>query len=162
MKKDLKFILKLALPYALIVLLPIMSVFGLGSIVMNNYHEKIITDKERNIEIAFERFLQKIDDVETMAYTVAQNNVMTKYVYAGFQNTEHTILDNLEVGELLNNFMLNSDVGVMFFFYSPDNRIITRDAVLSDARLFFQYNYQLEGYTPEECVERLNQLLGGL
>ena len=159
--KNLKFIITLALPYALIVLLPIVSVFSLGSMVMNNYHEKIITDKERNIEIAFERFLQRIDNVKTVAYTIAQNSVMTKYVYSGFRNTDHTILDNLEVGELLDNFMMNSDIGMMYFYYSPDNRIITHDAVLSDARQFFRYSYQLEGYTPEECVERLNQLLGG-
>lgn len=161
MKKNFKFIVMLALPYVLSVLLPILSVLGLVSMLMNNHHEKIINDKERNIEIAFERFLQRIDNVETVAYTIARSNDMTEYVHAGFQSRKHTILDNLEVGELLKNFAMNNDVGMLFFYYSPDNRIITGDTVLSDATQFFKYTYQLEGYTPEKCVERLKHFVGG-
>lgn len=57
MKKRVRSILVLALPYILPVLLPLISIFCLGSMVVFNYHERIISDKQKSIESAFERFL---------------------------------------------------------------------------------------------------------
>ena len=161
MKKKLKTVLMLALPYAITVFLPMISVLCLGSMIVADYHQKIIVDRQKSIEVAFERFLQRIDNVMTLSHTIAQSNVMTEYAYGSLRNAEHSLIDNMEVRDLLSDFGVNDDVAMMYFYDAGGNRIITSDAVLSNAEIYFKYEYQLEGYTTEECIERLKTLSRG-
>ncbi len=160
--KKLRSILVLVLPYAITMLLPMISVFCLGSMVITNYREKIVTDKQKSIESAFERFLQRMDNVETLLSTIAQNSVMTKYAYGSLGNSDHTVIENMEVRDVLHDFWTNDDVATMFFYDARDNRIITPNSVLSRAQDYFKYSYQLEGYTQEEWIESLKNSSGGV
>lgn len=161
MKKKFWPMLTLALPYVITVFLPVISVLCLGVTVLNNFNEKIVTEKQVSIETAFERFLQKIDAAETLAYTIAQNDVMTKYTCSGLNQTDHTVVDCMEMKDLLSSLMVNNDVAAMYYYDRRDNRIISNDTALSDAAVFFKFAYMMDGYTPEESVEQLKSLSWG-
>ncbi|MBQ8233289.1 MAG: helix-turn-helix domain-containing protein [Lachnospiraceae bacterium] len=155
MERRLKSILVLALPYALTVLLPIISVLCLGSMVMTSYHEKIITDKQKSIEFAFDRFLQRIDNIQTLSSMIAQNDIVIEYAYASLRSSNHSLQKNMEMRDLLSGFLINNDVTAMYLYDPSNDRIITTDAVLSNAADYFKYRYCKEGYTAQECVEQL-------
>ena len=161
MRKRLKFILVMALPYALIILLPILSNICLGSMVVAYYHDKIIMDKQKSVESAFERFVQRMDNIESLSYVIANNKEVTRYAYASIRGTDHTLEENIKMRDLLNNFLINNDLITMYIYDPGDNRIITTDAVFSDAAYYFKYKYCLAGYTPQECVERIKSLSWG-
>jgi len=161
MKKKWKSILVLGLPYGLSVLLPILATLLLGRMVSTSYHEKIISDKQKSIETAFERFQSRIEDIEKTAHMIAQNDMVVNYTYASLRGEEHSLEENVQIRDILSGYMNNSDVADMFFYDSSNGRIITPDAVLSDARYYFKYRYQMDDYNPEESMERLNGLNWG-
>ena len=158
MRRRFRFVFKLALPYIIILMLPIISVMSLSITIMNNYSERILADKQVAIEHAFERFQQKIDSVETLAYTVANNNEIEKYVSAGSKGEVYTVLDHADLQKVLANFMVNKDISLMYYYDRKENRIITHQSVFRDAAKFFEHKYSIEGYTAKECVERLDNL----
>ena len=155
MRNRFKLMLVLALPYAFTVLLPIISLFCLGSMVTANYHEKIITDKQKNMESAFERFYQRIKNVETLSYMLAENSAIKQYAYESLRDVEHSVVDSMEMGNLLGDFLTNSDVETIYLYDPGDDRIITPDSSYRNAADYFRFYYRLEGYTPAQCVERL-------
>lgn len=161
MKRKWKSILVLGLPYGLSVLLPILATLLLGRMVSTSYHENIISDKQKSIETAFERFQSRIEDIEKTAQMIAQNDMVVNYTYASLRGEEHSLEENIQMRDILNGYMNNSDVAAIFFYDSTNGRIIATDAVLSDARDYFKYRYQMEGSTPEESLERLRGLNWG-
>ena len=153
--KGLRSIFLLALPYVVTVLLPVISVFCLGNILINSYHERIIADKQKSIEIAFERYLQRIESIETLSYMIGQNGVMSDYNLINYSYQKHTLLDCMEVRDMLKDSLINNDVSEIYFYDAQNERIITSKAVYSKASDYYEYAYQLPGYTVHECVERL-------
>lgn len=155
MSKKIKSIMNLAVPYVLIILFFTISVMSLGRVVINTYHEKILRDKQANIEVAFDRFLRRMDDVETLAYVISQSSAVTNYLYAGMNSKKRTVIDCMEVRDLLNNSWINDDVMELFLFDIYDNRIITPGNILSDASEYFRLIYQLDGYTTQDNLDRV-------
>ena len=105
--KGLRSIFLLALPYVVTVLLPVISVFCLGNILINSYHERIIADKQKSIEIAFERYLQRIESIETLSYMIGQNGVMSDYNLINYSYQKHTLLDCMDVRDMLKDSLIN-------------------------------------------------------
>lgn len=134
---------------------------SLGSIMLKSCQEQIIADKQRSIEDSFERFLQRIETIETLSYMISRNDIMERYVYKGYSKDERTLIESMEIKDLLNSFMINDNVVCMYYYDLKDDRIITSQTVLSDASLFFRFAYQLEGFTPMESVEQLKRHLRG-
>ena len=161
MRKRLKFILVMALPYALIILLPILTNLCLGSMIVAYYHDKIIIDKQKSIESAFERFVQRMDNIESLSYIIASNKEVTRYAYGSIRGSEHSLEENIKMKDLLNNFLINNDLITMYIYDPGDNRILTTDAVISDATNYFKYKFCMEGYIPAESVERIKSLSWG-
>ena len=155
MKGKVKAIFKLALPYAVTVFLPIISIFCLSNMIIDSYNKQVVADKEKSIEAAFERFQQKLDAIENLSHVIAQSDVVTNYIYTGFQKIGRDAVECMEIKELLNDFLLSSDVTAIYLYDFNDNRLITDDAAYTDPSLFFRYRYKMEGFTPQECVERL-------
>jgi len=159
MRKKISSILALGLPYVFTVLLPILSLLCLGSVVTNTYQKRIIEEKHKNVEVALERFSQRVHNIETLAYIIMENNVVKKYAYGILRGEEPTVVDNLEMSELLANFLTNSDVETIYIYDQKGGRIITPVSAYSNASQYFQYAYALEGYTPQESEERLKSAL---
>lgn len=160
-KKNFRSLLTLALPYVITVILPVISVVCLVNVIRGNYQEKILSDKQKSIESAFERFLQKIDTIETLAYTIEQNDIVSRYAYAAFRGTEHSLLESMEVSDFLKSLMFNNNVETIYYYDAGDERIITPKAVFSDAKDYFKFTYQQSGYSQEESIDRLRNAAWG-
>ena len=154
-RKNMKSLLNLAVPYLIVIFLPLLSVLCLGGVILNNYQEQIIRDKQKNIEIAFERFLQRIDAVENLAYMIAQSDVMEQYMYDSLSNRRHTVLDCMEMKNQLSNSWSNSDVTELYFYDVDNQSIITSHSVLSEAEGYFRFFYQIDGLTAGESADRV-------
>ena len=116
-----------------------------------------MNDKQKSIEIAFDRFCQKIDEVEKASYMIAQNDSITQYVHECIRNYKHSVNETREISGWLSNCLINSNITTVYIYDHINNRIITPDAVFSDAELFFQFTYQLEGYEEVGAIEKLRQ-----
>lgn len=162
MKKRWKSLLALALPYVIIVSLPIISILFLGNTVLNNYQEKIISERQRSIESAHERFLQKINKVETVTKVIASTDMVKSYAYAGINKSEQSILDCIEIRDLFKNFLINSEVSVIYYYDKNNDRIISSKSIMRKAVDYFFYFYKLNNYTAEESVERLRDFSWGV
>ncbi len=161
MRKRARSIFVLALPYMFTVFLPIIAVFWLGKMVTDAYLEKIVTDKQKNIESAVERFYSKISNVKTLSYMIEENDIIVRYVYKSLRGEELSLVDNMEIMELLSNFLTNSDVAIMYLYDKSNHRIITPRTVYSNASDYFRFAYLLDGYLPTEGVERLDAFSKG-
>lgn len=161
MKKKVYSLLLLGIPFLATVILPIISVVCLGNIVLNNYNERIIQEKQNDMKIAFEHFQQKIDMIENVGYMIAISDEIVEYTYSS-EREEHTIVECMEVQEFLKTYMIIDDIKDIFLFDVHDNRVITPNVVLSEAAMYFTYIYQQEGYTPEESIERLQAFPWGV
>lgn len=155
MKKKLRSLAKLAVPYVIIMFLPMISVLCLGFLMLENHREKIILDKQTNINIAFERYLQRIDSVETLSYVIVRNDVMTKYVNASRKGIDYNVVECMEVINLLKGFWVNDDVEEIYFYGTQNEKIITSTSIFSDAKDYFRLLYRPEGFTPQECVDQI-------
>ena len=154
MKKKWKSLLRLAMPYVIIFFLPVISVLWLGGIVLDNYHEKIVRDKQTNIESSFERLVQKVDTVVDIGYMLAVNDAMEKYSYACLNRSGHTAVDCMEIKALLSNVMVNPVVEEIYLLDVKDNRVISSNTVSSNMDVFFRHAYKIEDYSVEEIEER--------
>lgn len=161
MRKKLTSLMMLAMPFIVIAFFSIISMISLGSIMLKSCQAQIIADKQRSIEDSFERFLQRIETIETLSYMISRNDMMEQYVYKGYSKDERTLIESIEIKDMLNSFMINDNVVCVYYYDLKDDHIITSQTVLSDASLFFRFAYQLEGFTPAESVERLKKHLRG-
>ncbi len=161
LKKNIIILLRLAAPYILIILMPMMSVVSLGIWMVNDYHEQILQGYQRKAEIAFERFIQRTESIENLSYMISGSNIMVQYMISGKNRADHTVIENMELISLLKNSWINNDVEEIYFYEKKTNSIITSTTVLSNAEDYFHLVYKPEGNTPLECVEQLNGLLRG-
>ena len=138
MKKRVWSVFILALPYVITVLFPIISVMCLSFTVMNNYNEKILADKQVNIERAFESFLQKVGSVETLANAIAKNDEILEYIYGGSGNSGHTALDYLEFREVLYSYLVNNNVEMIYYYDAQQNKIISSEGTYSNVAKFLK------------------------
>jgi hypothetical protein len=73
----------------------------------------------------------------------------------------HSLEENMQMRDLLSSYMNNNDVTAMYFYDAVNQRIITTDAVFSNAADYFKYKYLVEKYTVEESLNRLDELTWG-
>lgn len=157
MKKRIKLICALVLPYLIVLILPIFFLFILGNVLIENYQRSIMNDKQNSIEIAFDRFCQKMDEVENVSYMIAQNDLITQYVYECIRNYKHSVNETKEISGWLSDCLINGNITTVYIYDHINNRIITPNAVFNDAEIYFRYTYQLDGYEGMEALERQRQ-----
>jgi len=155
MRKKIGSIFVLGLPYFFTVLLPVLAILCLGSVVTNTYQNRIIVDKQKNVEIALERFSQRLHNIETLSYMIMENSEVKKYAYEALRGVEHSVVDNIEISKLLANFLMNSDVETIYLYDPQGGRIITPVSVYSNVSDYFKFSYIVENHTPQESEARL-------
>jgi len=161
MKKKIIVLLKLTVPYVLIILLPMISVFSLGIWMVNDYHEKIIKEHQRKTSLAFERYIQRIQSIENLAYMISNSDVLVKHMISGKNKADHTVIEHMELLAMLKNSYINNDIEEIYFYEKNTNDIITSNIVMSKAEDYFNLVYKPEETTPSECIEQMNQELRG-
>lgn len=161
MKASWNSLIRLGIPYIIVALIPVMSVFYLGNMLVKQYHTEIVVDKELNLEAAFNRFIQKKNTVEELSYILAMNETIRNYTTSCMNHSDHTVLDNLEIKELLNSMMVNSVIGDIYLYDRKDNMIISTNSALSVPTHYFKYAYVIKERTPEEKIGELEQVFVG-
>lgn len=155
MMKRLKPILMLALPYVVTALLPIVSTFYLSGMLITSYYGRVIENRQKSITSACDRFYQRMNNMVELACLIAENDAVIRYIYDSIGDKEHSVIDNMEMSELLASFWANGDVEAIYLCDLKGNRIITPNSVCSNVVDYFKLAYKMEGYTAHESVERL-------
>ena len=155
MKKKWKSWLVLAAPYLLTALIPVISVLFLGNTVMNIYRERQIAEKQNSIHIAFDRMVQKAESVENIGVMLGTSNILTQYSSACLNHSGHDQMTSMEIMDLFSTAILNPVIYDVYLFDSKDNVVISAENAMSNMSLFFRYAHRLEGFTPEESIDRL-------
>ena len=158
MKKKIISIIKLALPYLILLLFPMISILYLESMLLDNYKEKLLMEKQKQMEFAFEKVVQEIDAVEDLANIMMQNDKMLSYVYTCMGKREHRVIDSIELKDVLINNIYNSKAMMAYYYDKVDNRVISSTTALSDANDYFRYTYKVKSYNPDEYKNRLDEL----
>lgn len=155
MKKMIKSLLTLGLPYMIAILLPIMSVMCLSIMLVDSYNDKMLAKQQVNIERAFDGFLQKVKSVETLANSIAKNDAVLDYVYEGFKNSGHSPLDYLKFTNVLKSYLIHNSVKLIYYYDIQQRMIISSEGTCNSAEQFFKSAYQIDGITVDDSVKRL-------
>lgn len=158
MKKKTISIIKLALPYMILLLFPMISILYLENMLLDNYKEKLLLEKQKQMEIAFEKVVQEIDAIEDLASIIMQNDKMRSYVYTCMGKRQHSVIESMELKEVFNSSIYNSKAMTVYYYDKVDNRVISSTNALSDAGNYFRYTYKVKNYTPEEYGDYLDKL----
>ncbi|MBQ7841496.1 MAG: cache domain-containing protein [Lachnospiraceae bacterium] len=153
--EKLKSVLLLLLPYISIVFLLIMSIGYLGTLLVESYRERILENQQKSIETAVQRFGERMKGVEDISYLLEDSKAVKKYAYASLSNQKNALLEYIDVMVELNNYQYSQDIAEIYLFDSKNERVITSSAAFSNAEEYFKYNYQIEGMSVKDSVERL-------
>lgn len=148
-------IVKLAWPYILMVLLPIVSVAILSTYILSSHTEKVISDQSSAIRVATDRVDQKLSSVVELSYLLTENDDLFTYVVNSTNGVENDLSRCETIEDLLSGIAQNEDIAEIYFYDANSGRIIASHTALSDASMFFRYRYQYLDKTPEEAVELL-------
>lgn len=160
--KKLKLVFQVLIPYVCIMLLMMMSIYYLCIKLRDNYKEKIFTERQASIELATERFQERIKMVENTASLLASNKLVERYAYSTLADSNYSVTLPMELQEELNIYCMNSSLEDIYLYNGKSNKVISSDIVLSNAEYFFQYSYGIEGLTPQEQIDRLRVASAGM
>lgn len=155
MKLKIRSILRLAWPYIIMILLPIISVVFLSSYILDNHTKQMVSDQSQVLDVAVERVEQKISSITDLSYMIAENDMVYEYVVNGMAGIENDFFAGDRIQELLSGVSHNDNIAEIYFYDSTTERIIASETVLSDVEMFFRYRYQFVNSTPEAAAERL-------
>ena len=156
--RKLKSVLSLFLQYAFCVFTPILSVILLSNLMLEEHQEKVLVNRQNSVDSAFESMQERLEDIQDIVKYIGSSDRIQRYVYNILGNKENSVEDYLEIIDMLKLFEVSADISEIYLYDGRENRIITTEAMLSDAKLFFKYGYQVTGKTAEECLERLKSL----
>lgn len=115
-------------------------------------------EKQKQMEIAFEKVVQEINAVEDMAYIIMQNDKMLSYIYTCMGKRQHSVIESMELKDVFNNSIFNSKAMMVYYYDEVDDRVISSSAALSDSSTYFRYTYKVKNYTSEEYRGYLDEL----
>lgn len=150
--------LLLAAPYLLIVLLPVISVLFLGRTILTDYQEKIITDKQNSLLLAYDRTMQKLEAVESTAQLLGNSETLKRYSLNCLNHSGHSSLDYLELKDFITKTVADPVIYDIFILDSKDNAAISTHTAIGDTSVFFRHTYVVEGLNPEESLKRLVEM----
>ncbi len=140
----------LAMPYVCILAVSLLSTLWLGNQVLSGYRTAVVKEKEKSIELAFERFLKRTDEIESFSLSVAQNEVLTDYFWDAVRQRGHSVVQRKKVQEMLHDMLSVAGIRYAYLYDTKEGCVISNDLALSDADTFYRYKYRIEGYTPRE------------
>lgn len=161
MKAKIRSVARLAWPYVIMILLPIISVAILSTYILSNHTEQLVTDQSSTLEVAAQRVDQNITSVTDLSYLLAENGNLFTYVINGMTGVENDYFAYDEIEDLFSGVAQNTNIAEIYFYDANTGRIIASHTSLSDAAMFFRYRYRFSDRTPEEAVQRLREYKWG-
>jgi len=159
MKGKLRSLLKFALPYILTALIPLASVLFLSRATVEEYHTRMLSDRQQSIESAFNRFLGRLETLETMAAQIAQNDLTTHYTISSMLSQGHSAYENYEFQNLLSDYWQNRDAAAVLFYDSWNNTVVSNGVSVSDAADFYKYFYKYRDFSADQAIARMRSLI---
>lgn len=160
MKKRVYSILKLCVPYMLTTLLPIVLMILLCNAMNNVYKQKVINDRQKEIENSVQLFAEKADTLETIAHTIVNSDFVRSYLLSGLEGEGYSVINDFSTKEFLYNFVVLDYVADIYIVDSKCQRIITPYTVCDNGLDYFRYSYQPLNNTAAEYMDRVNQRMG--
>ncbi len=158
MKKNFKTLFFLAMPYVITIILPILSTIFLSRVVVNRFHEEMVVEKQKSIETAFNRSIKKIEGIERLMYAIAKNDALVQYIDFLRKGEYSYTAQYLKVKDMFGSLMIDSNVTAIYYYDMNNDRIITNDASYATAETYFRHRYQIENFSIEDFVERIENL----
>jgi len=155
MKLKLKSILRLALPYILMAMLPIVSVIFLSGVIVRNHTNEILHNQNNAIEIAAERVNEKISAVEERAVMITNNGDIVRYMVYSLTGQEIDIISCQKIQSFLSIVSDHPEIAQIYFYDGVENRVIATDTVLFDSNTFFDYLYRYQERSTDEVLNEL-------
>ena len=157
MRKVLHALVRFALPYVVVALIPLIAVFYLRDAIAEQYEAHHVAYRQTSIESAFSRFQTRVEDIQSMGYHIARNSVTASYAYSSMRGFPHDPLDNIKLQKYLNEYWANSDIVTLFVYDSTNNSIATPLSVLANAEDYFRFSYCFAGVDPQDSVELITE-----
>ena len=157
MKGKFRSLIKLALPYLLCIMIPLIAIAFLSRTLSVSYHERAVEKETESIQHAFERFSDRARMVKELADTLANTRVVSSYAYDSFMGVPQSFLDGKEMQSILDVFLINNIASTAYYFDLANDRIISPYGVLSDPSLFYSYDYRMREYSAEEAIRRVKE-----
>lgn len=155
MKAKLRSLLRLAWPYLVMVMLPVISVLFLSTYILNTHTKQIVEDKNRALSVAVDRVDQKLQSITELSYMIAENDMVLDYVINGMTTGTTDAFAYDDIQDLLSGVSQNDNIAEIYFYDANSGRIIASKTSLSNAEMFFRYRYRFANATAEEAVQRL-------
>lgn len=159
MRKKLIALLRFALPYILTALIPLVSVFYFSNATAGEYESRRLEDQKSNIASAFNRFTDRMKALETNVYQIALNDITTQYTFDSILGRTHTAYENFEFQNFLQDYWMSGDAAAVFFYDAENNTVVSPKVSWLDATEYFKYNYIIQGFSPEQHLERLENMI---
>lgn len=155
MNLKLKSILRLALPYILIALLPIVSVVFLSGVIVRNHTNEIMQNQNSIIEVAADRVDEKIAAAEERAIMITNDSDIVRYALNGLLGKENDIIFCTQIKSFLSVVSKHPEIAEVYLYDSIEGRIISADTVMYDASQYFDFLYQYQDCTTEQILSQL-------
>ena len=155
MGSKIKSIAQLAVPYLLIAILPILSIVALCGYIVHSYTQTALEEQNATLNVAVDRVEEDLIFLEREAFFLTGRTEFLDYLRNQFLGEPNDITYCLGVQRLLYSYAREESVAQVYFYDSQCGRIIASDTILNNGEMFFEYLYQPDGKTPEDCVSAL-------
>lgn len=150
-KKNLVF-LKLIIPYACVLLVPILIWFISNAYINHNNEEKWMAFFKSNFENSVNAVETKIENAESLIYGMSQNNSLDAF----FSSEQPTFEEILKSRGILSSYQAQSDeIQSMYIYSNASDILITATANYKSPEDFFAYSQPLLGYTAENWADEV-------
>lgn len=155
MKVKFRSILRLALPYILIALLPILVVVFLSTVIIHDHTEKVLQDQNDLIKVATDRVETKLYSIEELAGIIVDDTDLNTYIVNALRGENNDILACQDIQNFLSHVSNGQDIVDIYFYDGIEDRIICSDTVLYESRLFFDSLYQSSTRVTDNIMTQL-------
>ncbi|MBP3478965.1 MAG: cache domain-containing protein, partial [Oscillospiraceae bacterium] len=155
MKVKFRSILRLALPYILIALLPILAVIFLSTMIIHDHTQKVLQDQNALLKVATDRVETKLYAVEELASIIVDDTDLNTYIINATRGIKNDILTCQDIQNFLAHVSNDQDIVEIYFYDGIEDRIISSDTVLYESQLFFDSLYQSGSRSSDQILNEL-------
>lgn len=159
MKVKIRSILRLAFPYILMALLPIVSVVFLSTVIVRDHTEEILQNQDNAIKIAVDRVDEKLDSVEDRAILITDNDDVRRYLNNGLTGKDNDIIFCQQLQSFLSVVSKIPEIDGIYLYDGIEGRIISSHTVLYDASFYFDYLYRSADRKTDDIISELKTAL---
>jgi len=149
--KNLTFV-KLIIPYACVLLVPILIWFFSNSYIKHNNEKKWMSFFESNFKNSVNAVETKIESAENLIYSISQNKSLDSF-FSAEQPTFEEILKNRM---LLASYQTQiDDIRSIYIYSNSSDMVITSVADYKKPEDFFDYSQPLVGYNAQKWADEV-------